>query len=326
MVSVSAASEPTPAMVAGSHQGAATWTASIYSEAGQASEAAGLATHSNTWKDVVSTGRLRPDEKELLKAYNQYHCCGRRTSNAVCEDKRFPRCWNNSNTLDTKTVFCSRFNQTASAKASSGTGRWKEGNARAAGSDYGTSSQDEWAFGAWSGENVEIHKGKLPYTDDPDANTLTMVKIVCFFSHIGNKRSSGGGGQGASRPTTDFVLGFEYVTAGLRNARLPDVTTQHPIMLLSGRCRPRVWPVSGIRRHVHLYHLCPTQLHPVDEFGKERPESSTASKWICCIGRSSRGGAQVWTHKYRLSYRSEQGYDKYLLNEHHHSLYQDTFI
>lgn len=124
-----------------------------------------------------------------------------------CSDARCPLCWSNALTLEDKTVSCSSFNHTASAKGSSGSGHWKGGNARAAGS---SDPPDEWIFGAGSGEDVEIHKGKPPYDDDPGVATLTMVKIVCFFQHAGNKPIGG-----HHRPATDFVLGFEYVSAGL---------------------------------------------------------------------------------------------------------------
>lgn len=338
-----AASSPTPttAMAADvPHRGAAMWDAVLFSaSARQAPDAAGSGSDRPNWKDVVSVGRFRPDEKELRKAYQSYFgCARRRDSSTLCGDERCPRCWRNPAKLEIQSVSCSRFNHSASKKASSGTGRWKGGDARAAGS-FAPSSQDEWVFGAWSGENVEVHKGKAPYRDRPPVSTLTMVKIVCFFSHRGNAGAGGDGAErGSRRPTTEFVLGFEYVSAGIGQSRLSDVTTEHPIVLLRGRSRPLVWPVSAIRRHVHLYHLCPARLHPVNEAGKNVDDSGTelrpseelserpCADWMCRIASSPTGGGQVWKHKYRLANPSEPSYDKYILNEHHHSIFQDTFI
>lgn len=322
-----AASEPTPANLADSFQGGAVWTATLYSDPGQTtamstSTSSGTRAANRTWKDVVSSGRFRPDEKALLLAYSTYYGCGRRNNPAQCGDLRCPRCWRNSGMLDSKTVSCSRFNHTASAKASCGTGRWKGGSARSAGSS-GASTSDEWVFGAMSGEDVEIHNGKPPYDDNPYYSTVTMAKIVCFFEHLGNKNAAGN----EFTPSTSFVLGFDYATAGNGNVRLPDVTTQHPTMRLCGRRRPQVWPVSAIRRVVHPYHLCPSHLNPVDKEGKALL-SSRGEKLVCGVAPSSTGGGQVWKHRYKLSRPapSELGEDKYLLNEHHHSIFQDTFL
>lgn len=177
-----AASEPTPAVAAGSFRGSADWTAALCSSLGQLpvqhTEPGGANTD---WKGVVSSGRFRPDEKALSTAYRTYiRGCGRRNNPVRCRLKRCPMCWRNPLALDSRTVACSRFNHTASAKASCGSGRWKGADARAAGSSD-PSTPDEWVFGAWSGDDVEIHKGKPPYDDNPPCTTLTMAKIVCFF-------------------------------------------------------------------------------------------------------------------------------------------------
>ena len=335
---ISAAAEPSPAMKSGSYRGAAHWTVRLHPGGGGRARAASDGGGSKTgWRNAISVGRFRPDEKELLKAYKNYFGCGRKTGSSVfCRNRRCPRCWSNRGKLDTRTVECSRFDHTAPKKASSGSGRWKGGNAKAAGTSA-PSMENEWDFGAYSGEDVEIHKGKPPYRDDPTVSSLTMVKIVCFFEHQANKRTDDPEYGAPMGVKTTFVLGFEYVGAGSGPERCTDVTTQHPIMLLRGRGRPLVWPVSAIRRHVHLYHLCPSQLNPVNEVGEavddrgkkiqgHIPTTRTPSDGICCISASSTGGGAVWRHKYRLANPSISSYDKYLLNEHHHSIFQDSFI
>ncbi|CAM9325889.1 unnamed protein product [Ectocarpus sp. 13 AM-2016] len=120
---ISAASDPTRAMLAGSHQGSARWDATlITSEAGQATTQA----NTGSWKEVVSTGRFRPGYVEVVKAYRTYYGCGRRSREKSSSDARCPLCWSNALTLEDKTVSCSKFNHTASAKGSSGSGHWKE--------------------------------------------------------------------------------------------------------------------------------------------------------------------------------------------------------
>ena len=90
------------------------------------------------------------------------------------------------------------------------------------------------------------------------------------------------------------------------NAHRPDAATQHPVMNLSGRRRPKIYPVDRIRRHVHRWHFC--------------PES------VCGIYSSpgKMGGRNVWIHLYKSF--TDAGSDSYLLNEQHHSICRDSFV
>lgn len=325
---ISKTGDPTPAMLAGKFFGDAVWTASLFT----LGEPQAPAT--TGWEGVVSSGRFRPDEEELLLAYSTYYGCD--NTGGGCVNSRCPNCWESTGTLQKRAVRMSRFNHTASLKSSSGLGRWKGGNARAAAKP---GPADDWVLGDGAGEDVEVWTIRQPrdgYQEAPDVKKLTIGKIVCFFTHIGNKTVIG---NHRTRSQTEFVLVFEYINVGVGNRRQTDPATKHPIMRLSAVGRPRVFPVSAIRRHLHLWHLCPTRLHPVNDEGQEidgdgeelppRRKSAPArallpSTWACSIVTAP-NGRKVWAHKYKLA-TPGKGYDKYLLNEHHHSIAQDSFI
>ena len=233
---------PTSAESSGQHPGGALWRARLW-ETGDA------AHNHGDWKECVATSRLRPDEETLLEAYNTFYGCGRLGGADVCAEPRCPVCWATPPLLNKKTVRCSRYKHGASRKASSGLGRWRGGDARAAAA---SGPQHAWALGEGAGEYVEIHTTREPsggYNEDP--GTLTIGRVICFFDHKGNKCPGV-----ATRPQTSWVLVHDYVTRGPGIQRDTDACTQHPILVLRGRGRPLIYPVSAIRRHVHLYHVC----------------------------------------------------------------------
>lgn len=273
-------------------------------------EARDAAHNQGDWKECVATSRLRPDEETLLQAYNTFYGCGRLGGAGVFAEPRCPLCWAPPPLLNKKTVRCSRYKHGASRKASSGLGRWRGGDARAAAAP---DPLHAWALGEGAGEDVEIHTTREPsggYNEDP--GRLTIGRVSCFFDHEGNKRPGV-----ATRPQTSWVLVHDYVTRGPGIQRDTDACTQHPILVLRGRGRPLIYPVSAIRRHVHLYHLCSVAEEGVD------------NHWTCrpMMTKTKGGGvAEVWKHQYKSASSGITGNDAYLLNEHHHSISQDSFL
>lgn len=323
---VAEAGTPSRARLAGSHKGSALWNATMKKDS---DENVMASAENPEWDNVVATGPFRPTAKAVEAAYKKHFGCGKGVGVDAppCEEPRCPQCWLDTGTLVETTMRCSRFNHFAFRVASSGTGRWKGGDARkaAATTNWEGLLDDRWVFGADGGENVEVWKTTPPTGDaESSANVddLSMGKIVYFFKHRGNTRV-GSTGPG---PETWWVLVFEYVSAGAGKSRLPDVATRHPIMRLRGRGVPTVFPADNIRRHVHLYHVCPC-LGSGNVEGQEADE-----RWVCGVAQDgSRSGTLVWRHAFKLSRRRGPkqrmiGEDRYLLNEHHHSIYQDSFI
>lgn len=305
--------QPTPAALAGQFPGAARWQSQLRRPTDVAQDGGG-------WEGRVATGRFRPSAEVLLRAYADHHSCGADApgSNPPCADELCPACWNDACTFSTA-LSCSRYKHGAPLKASSGLGRWKGGDVRSAGPD---GECDAWVLGDGGGEDVEVWKGSPASGEGPvDPQQLTLGRIIYFFEHEGNNRL--GGGQ---RPTSSWVLLFDYATSGQGNARLADAATKHPILALRGRGNPLVYPAHAIRRHVHMYHLCPS---PPDSDARGSTEADDEEHRITCgvvhDTRKGFGGGLVWRHKYNLATAGAGG-DRYLLNEHHHSIYRESFV
>lgn len=256
--------------------------------------------------------RLRPDAKALLSAYTTFYGCGGAADSEPCTEPCCPTCWISPSQLATTRLECSRYKNGASREASSGLGRWRGGDARTAAA---AGPPDAWALGQGAGEDVEIHTtAESPGGYQEDARDLTIGRIIYFFDHVGNKRDDGG----TQPPPTSWVLVHDYVSRGRGSRRDSDACTKHPVLFLRGRGRPLIYPVSAIKRHVHMYHLCPVV-----------PEGGDTT-WVCglAVEKNERGGvAEVWQHKYKLaSPGAGPGNDAYLLNEHHHSINKDSFV
>ena len=105
---------------------------------------------------------------------------------------------------------------------------------------------------------------------------------------------------------TSWACVYNYTTAGRLSARCLDAATQHPVINLSGRGRPKIYPIDQIQRHVHLWDFC--------------PES------VCglCSSPGKMRGRNVWTHIYQNGI--DAGSDSYSLNEHHHMICRDLFV
>lgn len=260
------------------------------------------------WQNELSTSYMRPDEGALLAAYKKWYGCQGRGAEARCEEMACPYCWTaigDGGGLDIQFVECSRYFRGAPRVASSGTGRWIGGNVKAAGSIGGRNS---WAFGAGSGENVEIFTSPgAAHRGDVGVGKLTMGKMLYFFEHEGNYRSEGS----EIRPVTKWVAAYEYVSAarGSGNHVRRDPATKHPVFGLRGQAgRPSVFPVAAIRRHVSLAHACTA--------GHCGPRET-----------SPRQAGPVWRHRLRLASSHDRSMDWYLLNEHQHSICRpDTFL
>ena len=281
--------------------GSAVWAATLF-EDGDVCNVAG------TWTDRVASGHLRPDEETLSRAFETYYGCGREEP---CENLRCPSCWDDghASALEVNQIACSTYIRVPLV-ASYGQGCLKGGDAKTADRP---GPRDDWALGGGGGDNVEVYNGPPP---PPDVGTvatdqLTLVKIL-YFLHEGNPRSL----SGEPPPLTWWVLGYEYVGVGEGNERVPDSITGHPTLLLRGRGRPLVFPVDAIRRQVHIYHQCP-----------RRGDVDPGQAFVCEQTQGEGRTTRAWHHRFRLAHPgSHNGYDRYLLNEVHHSVNQDTFV
>jgi len=77
-------------------------------------------------------------------------------------------------------------------------------------------------------EDVEFYT-KQPFNDSSPSGALSSARILYFFTHRGNKRSGT-----PERPSTSWVLAFDFVNDGVNNQRSPDPVTLHPVMKLRG--------------------------------------------------------------------------------------------
>ncbi|CAN0472346.1 unnamed protein product [Ectocarpus sp. 12 AP-2014] len=291
----------TPAQLSGQYPGSAVWTASLFNN-GDEQQLDG------DWRPRLVSSKFRPDEQTLLRAYQTYYGCGMA---GPCSSSRCPNCWD-GDTLQQASIDCSRYIR-APMVASCGLGRLKGGDVKSAAQ---AGPRDEWALGSGGGDNVEVYKQlpPMPAAGRADPTDLTLVKVLYFFRHKGNRPLMGGNPP----PLTWWVLGYEYTGVAHANDRVPDSITGHPTLNLRARGRPAVYPVSAIYRQVHLYHACSLS-----------GEGETGSSHVCGVvtgGEGSGRGAGAWRHRFRQATPGTTGYDKYLLNECHHSINQDTFV
>lgn len=298
--SIHAPPDMTLSELRGQFPGSAVWASSVF-------KPDDVANTSGPWNARVSTGRHRPDERSLMAAYDTYFSCDGGNGGG-CDNERCIKC-SDKHTLEIQHIDCAR-SMCVSRARSCGTGRLTGGDAKAA---DGTGPQDDWVLGQGQGNDVEIFTGPPPTDDGPvDPGQLTIVKIAYFFRHTGNRHSM----TGEPPPETWWLLGYDYVGVGPQNSRVPDAVTGLPILKLRGRSRPLVFPVEAIRRQVHLYHQCPQRC----EVGSDR-------SFVCETQGGNTDADLVWRHKFRLAApECTNGYDRYILNELHHSITQDSFL
>ncbi|CAB1106243.1 unnamed protein product [Ectocarpus sp. CCAP 1310/34] len=290
----------TPAQLRGQFPGSAVWTASLFKTGDEQRQ-------DGDWLLRVASSKFRPDGQTLLRGYKKYYGCD---MSGTCTSSRCPNCWGGDGALEYLSIDCSRCIRVPMA-ASCGLGRLKGGDVK---STSQPGPRDEWALGSGGGDNVEVHKQASAWAEvgRADPRDLNLVKVLYFFRHKGNRPLMGG----HPPPLTWWVLGYEYTGIGHANDRVTDSVTGHPTLQLRARGRPEVYPVSAIYRQVHLYHACPLNGDP-----------ETDGSQFCGVaggGGSSHGG--VWRHRFRQATPGTAGYDRYLYNECHHSINQDTFV
>ena len=192
-------------------------------------------------------------------------------------------------------------------RASSGLGRFKGGNVRSA--SFFTSPRSHAA-------GLAVDGG------------VTLAKILYFFDHEGNKRAGNSQGQG---PMMEYVLVYEYVTRGKERSKLGDCVTEHPTYFLQARPRtkPSVFPVGAIRRHVHMFHMCPLGSFAAASATSSVPQEMDAPL-MCGLhsAANTKGGGNVWKLHYHPASAAQRKIqrDSYLLNEHWHSAFQDGVV
>ncbi|CAB1116977.1 unnamed protein product [Ectocarpus sp. CCAP 1310/34] len=123
-------------------------------------------------------------------------------------------------------------------------------------------------------------------------------------------------GVGSAPPLTRWVVGYDYNGVGHANDRVPDSVTGHPTLHLRARGRPQVYPVPAIYRQVHLCHACSIS-------GEHMTDSSQACGVV--PGRGVRVIVVFAATDFRQATPGTTGCDRYLYNECHHSINQDTF-
>ena len=326
---------PTNAVGRGSFPGSARWNAKIMREGSADKYPAAGACEARGWEECVTESGIVPHMATILSAAKLWYGCARRPDGDLCADLRCPMCWENSDNLTHDEIRCSRFKHGVPPRASRGLGRFKGGNVRCATSEG--PYPRAWAVGNGSGEDVEIFTRPSSRKDGASgADPVILAKILYFFSHVGNARS---GAQARQGPVMEYVLAYEYVTRGTGRSKMGDAATEHPTYYLQARPRrvPSVFPVVAIRRHVHMFHLCPnsafaTSRNDGSNSRGDAPSSGSADVQSrqCCglykLDSSSGAGGKVWMHHVHLAQTNALKKDEYMLNEHWHSAFQDGVV
>lgn len=251
----------------------------------------------------------RPTDKMLHAQYAEFLSCGRnestldkcgRTYCALCNQ---PAVGARSSLLQDLGMDCRRYGSGATARQTSGLLRWRGGDVRR--SRPGTlADRRKWAHGPTCGEDVEIYCTKHSRTHGVTGiGNVTIGRILYFFDHKHNRADVG---DPDVRLQWVVVLPFKTVGAGEHFQR--DNTCEHPLYYLSRGTTPEVYPSDAIRRHVHMYHMCPHD-----------------GEWACGPGETTTTGATgAWEHKYKALV-DQAGNDHYILNEHANNVFRDPF-
>lgn len=113
----------------------------------------------------------------------------------------------------------------------------------------------KWMVGERGGWDVELYE-TAKSRDDGTAvgvGSRTIGKVVYFFEHESNRAR--GTPQGTAGVKTLWAAVLQYVTAGTGTAVEVDAATGYQVYAL--RTSLSYYPVSFIRRVVHLKHCCP---------------------------------------------------------------------
>ncbi|CAN0134202.1 unnamed protein product [Ectocarpus fasciculatus] len=320
--------KPTAAMSAGKTHGSATWRATILRRDAAPDDVRAGSTGGGgakePWEACLSEGAVRPSAETILNANSQWYACGRSDGDGrdICSELRCSSCWEGGGqSLKNADILCYRIKHGAPAKISSGLGRFKGGDVKAA--TTGGETPRDWAVGSGQGDAVEIFTSPRAKRDDLSGDgDVTLARILYFFDHEGNRRPDSTADAG---PAMEFVLAYEFVTCGSGRSKKADSVTQHPTYWLQGGVKvvPSVYPVEAIRRHVMMYHHCPASSFATGVNHTPAPDS-------CGLHHDDRargGGGKVWKHHYRLAAANHSGQrDAYMLNEHWRSSFQDGVV
>lgn len=309
----------------GQFHGAALWDAKIVPRSGAEQKEEEQTDEAQGWASRISESGVLPHEQCVIDAARLWYGCRRPPHLRPCDEPRCPACWDGAD-LQHVRIRCSRFKHNVSAKSSSGLGRLKGGNVRLASND-GPSAR-AWAVGDDSGEDVEIFRNPTALRNGTTGDGgVTLAKILYFFTHEGNRRAAASTDEG---PQMEYVLVYEYVTCGPGRSKRPDSVTQHPTYFLRGNpaVTPSVFPAEAIRRHVHMYHLCPQGSFTPQ--GINNGGSAEDPEGRCGLRRADggEGGGFVWKHHFNLTGPQVHNHqrDTYMLNEHWHSSFQDGVV
>ena len=318
---------PTTAMARGTFHGSAQWNARMLDVSVEGQRGITTTDGELEWEACLAESGIVPHVETVLESATWWYGCDRTPNNrTTCEDPRCPICWEGSG-LNNDDIRCSRVKHGVPPRASSGLGRFKGGDVRSA-TCIGTTPRD-WAVGDGSGEDVEIFTSRRTHAAGLSVDGgVTLAKILYFFDHEGNKRAGNSHGQG---PMMEYVLVYEYVTRGKGRSKLGDHVTEHPTYFLQGspRTKPSVFLVGAIRRHVHMFHMCPLGSFAAASATSSVPQEMDAP--LTCglhSAANTKGGGKVWKHHYHLASAAQRKIqrDSYLLNEHWHSAFQDGVV
>ena len=291
---------PTTATARETFHGSAQWNARILGVSVERQREITRTDGELEWEACLAKRGIVPHVETVLESATRWYGCDRTPNNRViCEDLRCPICWEGSG-LNNDGIRCSRFKHGAPPRASSGLGRFKGGNVRFA--TCTETTPRDWAVGDGSGEDVEIFTSHRMYAAGLSVDSgVTLAKILYFFDHEGNKRAGHSHGQG---PIMEYVLVYEYVTRGKGRSKLGDHATEHPTYFLQARPRtkPSVFPVGAIRRHVHMFHMCPLGSFAAASASSSVPQEMDAPL-MCGLhsAANTKGGGKVWKHHYHLA-------------------------
>ncbi|CAB1113642.1 unnamed protein product [Ectocarpus sp. CCAP 1310/34] len=305
--------KPTAAMLAGQPHGSATWRATILRQDAAPDDVGTGSTGGGgpreAWEACLSEGAVRPSAGAILNANTLWYACGRSDGDG-------------RDSLKNDDIICYRIKHGVPAEISSGLGRFKGGDVKAA--TAGGATPRHWAVGSGQGDAVEIFTNHKAKRDDLSGDGhVTLARILYFFDHKGNRRPDSTPDAGPDS-AMEFVLAYEFVTCGSGRSKKADSVTQHPTYWLQRGVKqvPSVYPIEAIRRHVMMYHHCPGSSFATGVSHTPAPDSCGLHD-----DHRARGGGKVWKHHYRLAPANPSGpRDAYILKEHWRSSFQDGVV
>lgn len=246
-----------------------------------------------TWEDMVS--RTLPSPTVLEEQYDEVLGCGRTEDDPACSSPTCSFCWRNRGEgLFYRTVCCFNHWGQAPEEVSAGVGRIKGVRVQDACQAPGT-----WMLSRSAGNDIEIYLTANAVREGmTGVGRTTFGHVVYFFEHQGNNQRRNDNDRFKVGVYTIWVAVLEYVTAGAGHRLKADPCTGLDVFHL--RTVLSFYPVSAIRRVVHMMHLCPTSGAGACGLVKE---GNKKPAWRCKINKHS----------------------GYLLNKYFHSIGRDPF-